>query len=366
MTILKMLTNKTLNRALLARQMLLSRTPMSPLKAVAKLAGLQAQLARPPFVALWSRLQDFKRDSLLELYHQRKLVRATMMRATIHTVSAKDYIAFRQTIQPALTSAMNSVFRNGSQIDQHAILAAAQRLFSERACTFAEIRDALSKEFPEVDERMMGYFARTSIPLVMAPDSSEFGFAGSRFMTAESWLNRGVDVQRRIEDLVLRYLAAFGPASVTDAQTWSYLTKLAPVFEKLRPRLVVFRDERKRELFDLRTAPRPEEDAPVPVRFLPAFDNILLAHADRSRIIADEYRPRVSLKNLQILPTFLVEGFVAGTWDVALQRRAAVLTISPFKPLTRVAKAELAAEGEDLLRFLAPDCARREVTVLAK
>jgi hypothetical protein len=255
---------------------------------------------------------------------------------------------------------MSSVFRNGPA-DQQAILNTAQRLFNERACTFAEIRDALSKEFPEVDERMMGYFARTSIPLVMAPDSSEFGFAGSRFVAAESWLNRGVDAQLRIEDLVLRYLAAFGPASVTDAQTWSYLTKLAPVFEKLRHRLVVFRDERKRELFDLPKAPRPQEDTPVPVRFLPAFDNILLAHADRSRIIADDYRPRVSLKNLQILPTFLVDGFVAGTWEVALQRKVAVLTIFPFKALTRVVKSELALEAEELLRFLTPEGSRRNV-----
>ena len=133
------------------------------------------------------------------------------------------------------------------------------------------------------------------------------------------------------QDLILRYLAAFGPATVADAQAWSALPKLKPVFDALRSRLQVFRDERNRELFDVPNAPRPREKAPPPVRFLPAFDNIILAHSDRTRIIADAYRPRVTTKNLQVLPTFLLSLICSGHFGRSPSRKnTAVLTISPL------------------------------------
>ena len=145
----------------------------------------------------------------------------------------------------------------------------------------------------------------------------------------------------------MRYLAAFGPASATDVQAWSALAGIREVLEELRPQLVTFRDDRKRELFDLPEAPRPSEDTPAPARFLPGFDNLILSHADRTRIMADEHRPLVTTKNLLVLPTFLVDGFVAGTWKSSLAKKEARLTVLPFEPLSKAAKAELALEARE-------------------
>ncbi|MFN7921949.1 MAG: winged helix DNA-binding domain-containing protein [Bryobacteraceae bacterium] len=360
------LTNRALNRALLARQMLLARERTPTVRAVEKLAGMQAQQPRPPFVGLWSRVDAFERSSLSKALEDRKVVRATMMRATIHLVSADDYVAFRGAIQTMLTAAMESIRKTRkADFDIARVVAAAARRFQERPYTFAELRHALASDFPDVDERMMGYAARTSIPLVMVPDASDFAFAGATFVDAEQWLGRPVPSADRLPDLLLRYLAAFGPASVRDAQEWSGIGKLGPVFESLRPRLSAFRDEGGRELFDLPSAPRPAEDVEAPVRFIAAFDNLILAHADRSRIIAGEYRSLVTLKNLQVLPTFLVDGFVAGTWDVERSKKTARLRIQPFKALPRGSKLDLSAEGERLVRFLAHDAVDFDVEILA-
>ena len=194
------------------------------------------------------------------------------------------------------------------------------------------------------------------LPLAAVPDGSPWGFgADPGFTIAEGWLSRPIDSQDRREDLVLRYLAAFGPATAADVQAWSGLAGLKEVLETLRPRLLTFRDSKKRVLYDLPEASRPAEETPAPVRFLPGFDNAILAHADRSRIIADEHRGRVTTKNLLVLPTILVDGFVAGTWKTTRTKQAATLTITPFTKLSASAKKQFAQEGERLLRFLEPD-----------
>src|SRR5204863_7940547 len=163
----------------------------------------------------------------------------------------------------------------------------------------------------------VGYAVRTQLPLVLLPGDHEWGFPGdAHFALAEEWLAGSLAMEDRPRTLVLRYLAAFGPASASDIQAWSGLTGLTPVLNELRPQLRVFRDERRRELFDLPEAPRPPADTPVPVRFVADFDNLILSHADRTRVIADEHRPVVITNNGQVLPTFLVDGFVAGTWRV--------------------------------------------------
>ncbi|MHC5543269.1 winged helix DNA-binding domain-containing protein, partial [Singulisphaera rosea] len=193
------------------------------------------------------------------------------------------------------------------------------------------------------------------LPLVVVPDDSAWGYrADPSFVDAEDWIGRPLATDPSPEPLVLRYLAAFGPASATDVQTWSGLAGLRDVLEGLRPQLRVFRDGR-RDLFDLPDAPRPPEETPAPVRFLPAFDNLILGHAERSRIIAEEHRPRVVTRNLLVLPTFLVDGFVAGTWTSTRSKRETNLTLTPFVPLSEASKAELIAEGESLLHFLAPE-----------
>jgi DNA glycosylase AlkZ-like len=205
----------------------------------------------------------------------------------------------------------------------------------------------------------MGYTARMHLPLVVVPDDSEWAFrSDANFALAESWLGKPPATDERPHALVMRYLAAFGPASASDVQAWSALAGVREVLEELRPQLVSFRDDRKRELFDLPEAPRPSEETPAPARFLPGFDNLILSHADRTRIMADEHRPLVTTKNLLVLPTFLVDGFVAGTWKSSLAKKEARLTVLPFESLSKTAKAELALEADKLVRFIEPDAGK--------
>jgi len=359
------LTRLALNRALLARQMMLAREETAPRQVIERLVGLQAQQPQPPFVGLWTRIVDFEREALLGLLRDREVVRATLMRGTLHLMSAADYLALRGTLQPVLSAGMHAVLRDRAKgLDLAAIIAAASPVFGECPRTFTEVRAVLQEAMPGTDERVMGYAARTHLPLVAAADDSPWGFrADPRFTTAEAWLGATPGPGAAPEDLILRYLAAFGPAAAVDVQAWSGLTGVRDRLESLRPGLRTFRDERKRELFDLPDAPRPPAETPAPVRFLAGFDNIILAHADRSRIIADEHRPRVTTKNLLVLPTFLVDGFVAGTWKASRQKKTATLSLSPFETLPKEAKAPLCDEGERLLRFLEPDAASWAVAI---
>jgi hypothetical protein len=358
------LSRRALNRALLARQMLLAREEISALDAVHHLVGLQAQQAQPPFIGLWTRLARFDRADLARLIHGREVIRAPLMRATLHLMTATDYLAFRGALQPALFAGMRSALRDRTNpLDVPAITAAARRYFGEQPRTFSALRAALLGVFPSGDERAMGYAARMHLPLVVVPDDSEWAFrSDANFALAESWLGKTPDDDDRPHALVMRYLAAFGPASATDVQAWSALAGIREVLEELRPRLVTFRDDRKRELFDLPDSPRPPEDTPAPARFLPGFDNLILSHADRTRIMADEHRPLVTTKNLLVLPTFLVDGFVAGIWKSSLAKKEARLTVLPFEPLSKAAQAELALEADKLARFIDPDAGKWTIT----
>lgn len=361
------LTRKALNRALLARQMLLAREETSALAVIERLVGLQAQLARPPFTGLWSRIAGFQREELRALIHSRQVVRATLMRCTLHLMSAGDYAAFRPALQPALTLGMRSILRErADRFDLEALLGEARRLFAERPRTFEDLRPALLERFAGADERALGYAVRTHLPLIIQPGEHEWGYPGdAAFALAEEWLEQPLASEAMPQTLVLRYLAAFGPAAARDIQAWSGLTGLAAVLEELRPRLSVFRDERRRVLFDLPEAPRPPEETPVPVRFVADFDNLILSHSDRTRVIADEHRRVVITNNGQVLPTFLVDGFVAGTWKVTGARRTAMLTVSPFAPLSSAAREALADEGERLARFLLPEADRFDLQFAA-
>jgi hypothetical protein len=354
------LSRTALNRALLARQMLLAREKISALRAVERLVGLQAQQPAPPFVGLWTRVAGFDRAELLRLLKKRQVVRSTAMRGTLHLMSADDYLSLRGPIQPALTAARQTILRDRlKEVDVPALVSAARGIFRERPRTFTDLRDALMDTFPKGDERAMGYSVRMQLPLVAVPDDSEWGFSADPvFADAESWISKPPASGDRPDSLVVRYLGAFGPAAAADVQAWSALSGIRQVLDELRPRLRVFRDEKKRELFDLPEAPRPPEDTPAPVRFLPGFDNIVLSHADRTRIMADEHRKRVTTKNLLVLPTFLVDGFVAGTWNSTSMKASACVTLSPFARLRADAKARLAEEGEKLARFIMPQAGR--------
>ncbi|MFF5261584.1 winged helix DNA-binding domain-containing protein [Actinomadura viridis] len=357
------LTLRALNRATLARQMLLARADASVPETVERLCGLQAQEPRPPFLGLWTRIAGFRREDLHTALHERVLVRATMMRGTLHLMTAGDYLAFRTPMQPVLDAGLKVLGPRAAGLDRERVLPVARGLLEESPRTFSEMRSLLQAEFPDVNERALGFAVRMSMPLVMVPTEDRWGFPRTAaFTLADTWLGGSPSEVSALEQLAVRYLAAFGPASAADAQSWSGLRSLAEVLDRLRPRLRVFADDRGRELFDLPDAPRPAEDAPAPVRFLPEFDNLVLAHSDRRRVISDEHRPGLTTKNLRVRATFLVDGFAAGTWETERGRKTASLRLRPFAPLPRGVIEELTAEAEALLAFTEPDAADRQVT----
>ncbi len=359
------LSLKALNRATLARQMLLERKAATALDAISRLAGMQAQVAKPPFLGLWSRLSCFRREELLASLHRREVVRATAMRGTLHLMTAADYLALRSALQAVLSAGMQAALRQrAATLDVSALVEDARAFFEAEPHTFTELRAHLMERYPDGDERAMGFAVRTHLPLVMVPNDSAWGFpADSAFTTAETWLDKPLAEEADPRELLRRYLAAFGPATVADAQTWSGLKGLKSTFEALRSELVTFRDERGRELFDLPDAPRPTEETAAPVRFLPEYDNLVLAHADRSRIIAEEDRPRIVTANLKVLATFLVDGKVAGTWRFSRKGKAATLILEPFEPLTAPVRDALAEEGLQALRFAEEDAASFDLAV---
>ncbi|MEA2221265.1 MAG: hypothetical protein QOJ35_3891, partial [Solirubrobacteraceae bacterium] len=358
------LTRAQLNRATLARQLLLSRSPLGAVAAIERLAGMQAQEPRHPFTGLWTRVDGFACSELLEALRSRQVVRATLMRSTLHVMSAGDYAAVRMALQPSRSVALRVLGARSEGLDLDAVLPAAREELRGTALPFDEIRARLQARFPDVNDRALGYAVRTLLPLVMVPgDDDRWGFPRvASFALADELLSESL-ADADPEALVTRYLGAFGPASAKDVQTWSGVGGMKAVLDGMRERLEVFADERGRELFDLPDAPRPDADVPAPPRFLPEFDNLVLAHDDRTRVIADEHRPLVTTKNLRVKATFLVDGAVAGTWTVAVKRRVATLTMAPFARLPKRARKELEPEAEALLRFVEPDAKAWEVGV---
>ncbi len=360
----RILTRRELNRALLARQMLLERQPLSALAAIERLAGMQAQIPNPPYIGLWSRLRDFQRNELTQMMWQKQVVRVTAMRHTLHLFAADDYLRFRLAIQPALTRGWQTITKTRLQgLDVERVVETARAYVAEQPRTFVEIRDLLAKLEPERDPSALAYTARTFLPLIQIPPAGTWGVGGSAMqMLAEDWLGRPlIPAEEGLPELIRHYLAAFGPATVGDIQSWSYLSGLKGAVEQLRPQLRTFRDERKRELFDLPDAPLPDADTPAPVRFLPEFDNLILSHDDRTRVLPDEYRKHVFLTAARVRATFLVDGFVAGAWRFERVKKSARLIIEPFAPLAGDVCVALVEEGERLLRFAEDDATDFEV-----
>lgn len=351
----RVLTLRELNRATLARQMLLARADVPVPAAIERLVGMQAQLASAPYVGLWTRLPDFKRADLAKLIENRTVVKATLMRATLHLCTAADYLRFRTTLQPVLSSAGETIAKQrGSDFDRDKLLNAARKYISEKPRTFAEISTMVAELMSDQDVGALRYTVRTHLPMVQVPIASGWSYPSKpEFTLAETWLGQKISPKDNLQELVLRYLAAFGPAGVTDAQTWLGM-KLKDVFEALRPKLQVYRDEGRRELFDLPDQVLPAAETPAPVRFLPEFDNLLLSHSNRRRVVADEYRSRVYLPALRVAATILVDGFVRGAWKVEKTKTTATLMIEPFEKLAKKERAALIEEGEQLLRFVEP------------
>jgi winged helix DNA-binding protein len=355
----EVLTRRALNRALLARQLLLERGTEPAARTVERLVGMQAQVPTDPYVALWSRLQGFDPAELETLITDRDAVRGPLMRTTLHLTSARDFLDLRPVMQPVLDRGFHtgSPFgRNLQGIDLEAVLAYGRELVEERPRTTAELGALLHERWPDRDTSSLSYAIRYLVPVVQVPPRGLWRTSSQpKWTTAEAWLDQPLSANPSPETVVLRYLGAFGPATVMDIQAWSWLTRLRPVVEALRPRLRTFRDESGKELFDLPDAPRPDPEMPAPVRFLPQFDNLLLSHADRSRVIREDFRRRLQgVVNLTISPV-LVDGFLAATWKLIRANGRTTLRVVPLDPLDKPQTATLESEAARLLAFVAPD-----------
>ena len=345
------LTLRQLNRATLARQMLLAREKTTALAGIERLVAMQAQWPRPPFVGLWSRVAGFERADLTSLVAQKKVVRATSLRGTIHVSSAKDYLGFRPVLQPVLEAGLQAILKDRLDgMDMDALTTRARAMLVKRPHTFAELREQFLKADPKADERAMGYSVRMLLPLVQVPEDGEpWAYASqSSFALADQWLGRKITTTHATPDpLILRYLAAYGPAAAADFQAWSGVSREATrtAFERLRPKLRTFRDEGRKELFDLPDAPRPSADVPAPVRFIPEYDNLIAARAD-GRIVARDHRPRIFLSALRIAATVLVDGAAAATWKLDSTKKAATITIDPFGKLPAKVRKEIESEAD--------------------
>ncbi len=361
----EVLGQRALNRALLERQLLLRRHQLPAAAAIEQLVGMQAQVPGDPYVGLWSRLQDWNPEELSALLTGRQAVRGPLMRTTLHLVTARDYLMLRPLVQPVLERGLfsGSPFGRGvTGLDVEEVLAAGRALLEEQPRTTSALGKLLAARWPDRDPLDLAHTVRYLLPLVQLPPRGVWGGKGqATWTTIEAWLGQPVAADPSPGGMVLRYLAAFGPATVNDVQAWCWLTRLREVVDRLRPQLRSFRDEAGKELFDLPDAPRPDPDTPAPPRFLPQFDNLILSHADRTRVITDEHLKLGITREAK--GTFLVDGFVAGTWRLTRDRDrdAAAVTVSPFTPQTSEATAAIGEEGARLLAFATPDAASHDV-----
>lgn len=334
--------------------MLLERSPMTVLDAVGRLVGLQAQAANAPYLGLWARLSGFALDDLTDRMTDRSVVRSSVLRGTQHLVRADDFWWLRALVDPALARGRQAAFgRQTAGVDLDELATHARALLAGRTLTRPRLGQELAGRWPDVDPLALAWSAQCLVPVVHPPPSGTWRRGGATpFMLASDWLGEGPAVHGP-DELVRRYLAAFGPATVADVQQWSGVRGLGEVLARMP--LVSLGDG----LYDLPDMTY-ESDVEAPVRFLPEFDNLMVAYADRTRLMPDEYRKRVCVGSM-VFATVLVDGTVRGTWQLALGKDAASLTITLFERLSRVALAEVEAEAVRLLGFAAPDLDRRDV-----
>jgi hypothetical protein len=359
------LGSRALNRALLERQLLTTRASLSAEEAVAHLVGMQAQAVNPPYLGLWTRLENFAIKDLSTLLEDRKVVRIALMRSTIHLVTAADCLALRPLLAESLARTVKGQFgRQVDGLDPEEIRELGTALTQEQPLTFSELGKRLLERWPDREPNALAQTVRNLVPLVQIPPRGLWGNTGQAAHTTVSrWLEREVDPDPSVDEYVLRYLDSFGPASVKDMQKWSGLTRLKEAFTRLGSQLRTYRGPDGSTLFDRAERTLPDADEEVPVRFLPEFDNILLSHAQRSHIISDDYRARVFTSNGIIRSTILVDGFVQGRWHIDRIKGDATLVVEPFTALDRKTTAALTEEGQELLRFAAAGAGQRQVRI---
>ena len=338
------LPERVLNRATLQRQLLLDRADHEPLDVVELLVGMQGQDPELPYIGLWNRIAGFRLDDLSSLIERRRVVRGTMYRCTQHVLSDRDYGWIRPLLQPMLARMRRSFSsRVTAGVDHDELVEEARRLLANGPMTRPELGRALRERWPEYQGVWLARAVQVALPILHPHPDGIWGRRGpTPFALAEEHLGRPFDRTKGLADLALRYLAAFGPAGVMDMQAWSGLTRLREVFEPLRPRLVSYRSPSGAELFDLPDRPLPDPDVPAPVRFLACFDNVTFGYADRSRIIADAYRPALVAE-----AGLTVDGRVRGVWH----HRGGTLTVTLFENLTPEQEAAVHTEATALLAF---------------
>jgi hypothetical protein len=343
------LSLRGLNRATLARQWLLERAPARATDAIEHLGGMQSQAPLAPYVGLWTRLRDFAPDELSALIEQRQVVRVHLMRNTVHLVTARDCLDWRALFAPLHAADFRAHFRRGIDgVELEELLRLAAALLAEQPRTRDELGTLLARRWPHADGRALAYAVTHHAALCQVPPRGVWGRTGpAAWAPVESWL--GAPLRRVPTDaLILRYLGAFGPASVADIQLWSGLTRLREVVERLPVR--TFRGPAGQALYDLPDAPRPADDEPAPPRFLPEYDNLLLSHQDRARVIPDNRSVPLPPGMGATTGTFLVDGVWRGIWRL----RDRTLHIDPFTTLRRADRDALLDEAARLCAFVAP------------
>jgi hypothetical protein len=316
------------------------------------LVGLQAQEPRDPYVAFWSRIDGFRPEELEGLLLERKVVRTTLMRGTIHLVTDRDCLALR----PALQRVCERLFWSGSpfgkrlgDVDVEKVVAAGRALLEEVPRTRAQLRTLLAGLWPDEDADSLANAVGYLVPLVQVPPRGLWSRSGrTTLTTVEAWLGRRPAPESAPDEAVLRYLAAFGPASVKDIAVWSGLTGVREIVERLRGELLTFRDERGAELLDVADAPLADPDTPAPVRFLPQYDNVFLSHADRSRIGDADDRPRLGFGDGRFFSMVLISGFLRAAWRL----EDGAVVVKPARRLSKKDAAAVEAEGRRLAAFL--------------
>ena len=359
----EILTTRQLNRATLARQMLLERSDMRIVDAVRFLGGLQAQQSNDPYIGLWSRLNGFTHEALTALIVNRTLARATTMRGTLHLHTADDLVGFRALVQGFLIAQWKSNFlrRFGTE-DKAKVHRAGVRVLDKGPITSGDLGKQLREKFPTAEPIALSVLLQMSETLVQVPPTRLWGNGSApKLVRVENWLPDAKPTLSRI-DLVRRYLAAYGPASINDMQIWCRLTKLSVEFKALEKELVVFEGEDGRVLYDLPDAPWPAADTPAPVRFLPLYDNVYLGYDNRRRMLMEEDLKRLNLFT-DFKPSVLIDGVIAAGWVVSRKKDAVRLEIEPYHKLSKKQVRELEAEGEAFLRFMEEGAASYTVEV---
>ena len=356
------LTLRELNRAMLARQLLLERARVGIVAAIERLAALQAQWSPSPYIALWSRLRDFRRPKLWSAIERHEVIRARLMRGTLHLVSARDFYAYAVATQDLQRGAWNR-YQIGRGVDPKKVAALAIAFAREprpKEDVLEHIQERIGGTLGGPLSWLVWRFVSAHADLVTAPPGGhwEYGGTDAPYVAARHWIARGErpSEEAAIETLVRRCLAAFGPATLADVAKFAGQVpgRVRPTLVRIGPKLRTFSDEEGRLLYDLPRAPRPDGDLAAPVRFLPRYDELLIGYQYRDRVIAPAHRRAVYTKNGIVEAVVMVDGFAAGTWSLVRAKSDAVLNVSPFARLAPRARVPVEAEALDLLTFLAP------------